>query len=533
MQVLTPHAFAHRLTTSSFSDGVTRTMRPGVDGTISVNLVDLTAQERSLARAALAEITTMTGLTFSFTSGTAKITYLNDGTGANTMTSATGTTIGSATVRISSGRVDTGDGIGSYAFRTYMHETLHALGLGHPQDYGTVRDFSQSGIANDSWQMSLMSYFDQAENTWVNATKAYNLTPMIADFIALRSMYGGPSTVHAGATTYGVGSTAGGALDHAASSGAHGTFLIVDHAGVDHVNFVGFAANQRIDLAPGAISNVMGAIGNMQIAPDTLIEDATGGASADIILGNAAPNRLAGSGGADALYGRGGNDALDGGEGNDRLFGDDGDDLLTGGAGNDSLYGGVGNDRLRVTSGANILDGGSGNDAMTGGTGNDRIIGALGSDTLLANAGNDSLLGGDGGDRLYGLDGADQLRGGAGHDILIGGAGDDWLYGDLGNDDLAAQGGTDVLNGGAGSDMLRGGAGMDRFVFVEGLDTIRGYDDAVDLIDLRGIAGLDSWAELRGHLFHAGNHVEFRMNDQIMRIEWTTIADMDSGDFLW
>ncbi|MFC0339853.1 M10 family metallopeptidase, partial [Paracoccus niistensis] len=340
--------------TTSYSDGMTRTMRPGSDGTITVNLTDLTGQEKWLARATLSEIGEVTGLRFRETSGAAKITYSNDGTGANTRTTASGTTINSATVRIGNDRVSDTDSYGSFAFRTYMHETLHALGLGHPQDYGRIKEFSQSAIANDSWQISLMSYFDQDENTWVNATKAYQLTPMLADYLALKQMYG-PTTIHAGNTTYGVNSNAGGSLDAVASLGGRVTFLIVDRGGVDHVNFASGTAAQTIDLAPGAISSVSGATGNMQIAPDTQIENATGGSGADRIIGNAAANRLVGNGGNDVLHGRGGNDILNGGNGNDRLWGEAGDDQLVGGAGNDSLYGGAGNDRLNDASGTNLL----------------------------------------------------------------------------------------------------------------------------------------------------------------------------------
>ncbi|MGP3699648.1 M10 family metallopeptidase C-terminal domain-containing protein [Rhodobacter sp. NSM] len=354
MHIMTPQKFAQRLMATSYPDGVTRTMDAGRDGTITVSLGDLTLQERGLARAALAEIGTMTGLRFAETSGGAQITYSNGGTGARTETSARGTTITSAEIQIASDRVEPGDSYGSYAFRTYMHETLHALGLGHPQDYSRITEFGASAIANDSWQMSLMSYFDQDENTRVAATKAYNLTPMLADYLALKQMYDAPA-IHAGATVYGVGSTAGGALDHAASLGARVAFLVVDHGGTDHVDFSRWRAAQVIDLMPGALSNVMGAIGNMQIASDTLIENATGGSGADRLFGNAAANRLVGGKGADVLYAGAGADRLLGEEGNDRLRGDGGTDRLLGGTGADTLIGGAGQDRLIGQAGADVF----------------------------------------------------------------------------------------------------------------------------------------------------------------------------------
>lgn len=532
MQVLTAQQFAQRLMTSNYGEGAIRTMRPGSDGAITVNITALTAQEQGLARNALAEIARMTGLNFRETAGSAKITYSHEGSGANTRTTYSGTTINNATVRIAADRVEPGDGYGSFAFRTYVHETLHALGLGHPQDYDRVEEFRQSVIANDSWQMSIMSYFDQNENSWVDATKAYHLTPMLADYLALRQMYGG-TAIHAGDTAYGVNSTAGGSLDAAARLGARATFLIADSGGTDHVNFSASTSAQRISLTAGTISDVMGAVGNMQIAPDTLIENATGGQGADTISGNAAANRLAGGEGHDLLYGRAGGDVLDGGAGNDRLWGEDGNDQLFGGAGNDSLHGGAGNDRLTDSAGSNMLDGGAGNDVLTTGGGNDLLIGGAGADTLFGGAGGDSLRGGDGQDRLLGQLGADVIHAGGGNDAVIGNAGNDTLFGEAGDDDLIGDDGDDVLDGGAGNDLLRGGAGADRFIFSSGDDTIRNFDAAQDVISLRALPGLDTWSDVRAHLVQVGNDVEFRHGADSLRIEGMRIDQLAPDDFLW
>mgnify|MGYP000861024316 CR=1 FL=1 len=532
MRTYSPQQFADSLKTSHYSDGVTRSMRPGRDGTISVNLADLTTQEKWLARAALGELGQITGLRFAETAGRAQITYVNDGSGANTRTAASGGTITSATVRIAASRVEPGDSHGSHAFRTYMHETAHALGLGHPQDYDAVTSFARSAIANDSWQMSLMSYFDQTENTAVDATKAYNITPMLADYVALRQMYDAPA-LHQGHTVYGVGSTAGGALDAAARLGARAAFLVADHSGTDHLNLAGLAAAQRIDLTPGAISGVMGAVGNMQIAFDTWIENATGGTGADGITGNALANRLVGGAGNDTIQGRGGSDVIEGGAGNDRLWGEDGDDHLSGGAGHDQLRGGAGNDRLIDAGGANHLDGGAGNDAITGGIHGDTALGGDGADTIMAGAGNDRVSGGEGGDRLFGAEGADTIHGGGGHDVISGAAGDDVMTGGAGNDDLAAGMGSDVLDGGLGNDMMRGGIGRDRFVFNDGLDIIRNFDSAADVIDLRGLAGLDKWSDVDSRLVQSGNDVLLRHGEDVLRIEWARLQDLDASDFLW
>lgn len=288
--------------------------------------------------------------------------------------------------------------------------------------------------------------------------------------------------------------------------------LIVTRRGNDWIS--GGAGNDSIDGFMGS---------------DTIY----GGSGNDLIEGGKGLDRLWGEEGNDILSGGTDDDTLVGGVGNDILFGGSENDVLIGDAGDDSLYGGAGNDRLNDTSGTNLLDGGLGNDMLIGGTGDDRLIGGAGSDTISAHGGNDRLEGGEGGDRLFGMGGNDTLDSGAGHDILIGGAGNDLLRGGIGNDDLAAEGGRDTLDGGAGNDLLRGGAGADQFIFASGSDTIRNFDRAEDVINLRSFAGLDTWGDVRSQLVQAGHHVEFRQDGHTLKIEWTKLSDLSSDDFQW
>ncbi|MBD2460260.1 type I secretion C-terminal target domain-containing protein [Oscillatoria sp. FACHB-1407] len=122
------------------------------------------------------------------------------------------------------------------------------------------------------------------------------------------------------------------------------------------------------------------------------------------------------------------------------------------------------------------------------------------------------LRGSQGCDVISGRGGADILIGLNGNDTMVGGAGDDRLHGDAGND---------VLTGGVGVDLIWGGAGGDRFVYNsirEGGDRIRGFDSALDKLDLsRVIAGA---GQPPGGL---ANYVRFR------QVGANTVVSIDSN----
>lgn len=115
--------------------------------------------------------------------------------------------------------------------------------------------------------------------------------------------------------------------------------------------------------------------------------------------------------------------------------------------------------------------------------------------------GNDSLkaYGQGGNDVIYGNTQDDFISGGTGNDRLIGYTGNDRLVGDRGDDTLYGGAGNDRIDGYATSgrdyDSLYGGAGYDRFVLggswgvsYQGLGfaTIKDWNAATDLIEVRG-----------------------------------------------
>lgn len=323
------------------------------DHVLDYDISALTPAARELARTALGYYGDLLGIRFvEDTAGAeAAIRFLDEGTGASTQSvlhAGTGV-IQRSDVTISSYLLDkSGAEVGSYGYQLFLHEIGHALGLGHAGPYAGFRNYVASradpdyGMGsniylNDSYQASVMSYFSQAENTTTGADPAFLVTPMPADLLALDHLYGLSAGASAGDSVYGFGAkpTAAGPLAGLATLAAQSAFTIRDTGGVDMLDFSGFARPQRIDLNPGAFSDVGGLRGNMALAPGTVIERAAGGGRGDDMIGNAADNLLLGFGGDDRISGGAGDDTLVGGRGDDRLHGGAGADRLIGGPGGD------------------------------------------------------------------------------------------------------------------------------------------------------------------------------------------------------
>jgi Ca2+-binding RTX toxin-like protein len=147
-------------------------------------------------------------------------------------------------------------------------------------------------------------------------------------------------------------------------------------ADTDTVNYSKRLVGVNVSLGNGLIDD--GEPGTELDFVDIDVENATGGAGDDVLVGNDLANTLTGGVGADELYG---------GESNDDLLGGDGDDILVGDAGGDTMHGDKGNDSL---------DGGIGPDKMFGGAGIDTLTGGPGMDSFFGEAGNDKFFNNDG-----------------------------------------------------------------------------------------------------------------------------------------
>ncbi len=337
---------------------------------------------------------------------------------------------------------------GGYGLQTFIHEIGHALGLNHGGDYdGSGTYEADAKFAIDTWQYSVMSYFEQKDHKENQAVSAYLFGPMIADIKAISDLYG-RLDVNTGDTVYGRGETfLGGLTDIAAHEKS--TFVINDTGGRDLWDCGNLTIGSVIDLRSGYFSDIGGRKGNVSIALGTVIERAIGTAGSDTIQGNDADNEL--QGGA-------------------------GDDTINGGAGNDSLTGGAGTD---------LLDGGLGSDTYVLEDGMDKINDAGGTDTILslisrslvnyASIENLTLTG----------NAAANATGNNLNNFIFGNGANNTLNGGAGNDALYGRGGRDILSGGAGKDSfyfdasLEGGANIDKILDFNVRDDTIFVDDAI------------------------------------------------------
>ena len=194
----------------------------GPGGTLTANIVSLTKQDQQLARWALEAWSNVIGVQFRFVDNDdADITFSNrpDSTATGGILTRDGNLIISSYVNSPINFLtEYGTTIGSRNFMGYLHELGHAFGLGHTGPYSSITlpftyfSSDHNVFLIDSEQASVMTYFSQDRNTYINASRANPVTPMIVDIIAMQKLYGVPDTINTGDTIYGYQSNVEGYL---------------------------------------------------------------------------------------------------------------------------------------------------------------------------------------------------------------------------------------------------------------------------------------------------------------------------------
>jgi Ca2+-binding RTX toxin-like protein len=263
--------------------------------------------------------------------------------------------------------------------------------------------------------------------------------------------------------------------------------------GADTASYETAASAVRVSLKDTSTN-----IGDAQNDSYFSIENLTGSAYADVLIGNTLSNRLSGGLGADTLIGGGGGDTYQGDVGADTVdyataasavtvFMETAQQALNAGSAVGDTYlqienitGSQYNDMITGDNLGNTLIGGEGNDTLDGGTGasvSDKLNGGLGQDTVtyvnaasgvtlsLISGGStgdatgddysliEDVIGSGYNDTLEGDSGNNVIRGGNGDDNLKGGGASDTLYGDAGDDtlsNLATKGSVQTYYGGDG-----------------------------------------------------------------------------------
>jgi serralysin len=434
---------------------------------------------------------------------------------------------------------------GGFSFVTLIHEFGHGHGLAHPHDNGGrsgimngvegegagVADYTTGDFELNQGVFTMMSYEDGWQsspygNASTTAGYGYLGGLMAFDIAAIQDKYGVNEQWATGNDVYTLKDV-----------NAAGTYFasIWDAGGTDAIVYVG-TRDTTIDLRAatlayetgggGRVSYAYGVFGGFTIANGVTIENATGGAGSDTLIGNAAGNWLDGGAGADSMTG---------GAGDDIYFVDDAGDMIfeMAGEGHDTVLAGVshtlganvervfaldpsstaalnftGNDlanELGGTAGANLLDGGAGADLMVGGDGDDIYFvdnaGDVvsdsptgGYDTVFSNVSFvlDSQI-----ERVVALDASSTAA-------LS-------FIGNGSANEITGNAGGNLIDGGGGADILIGLGGADGFAFTSALgsgniDALPDFEVGLDRIYLDDavFAGLAPGA-LAASAFHIGS----------------------------
>jgi len=249
--------------------------------------------------------------------------------------------------------------VGGYDYITVIHEVGHALGLAHPHDgvkFPGVTNPWTGGKNNQNIVLNTVMGYNDLKGPLTSKTKTnygFVAGPMAYDVNAIQHLYGRPSQVSDGNTTYNMSRNY---FQSIVDTG--GTDTIVSTSNKNTVVDLRQATvNGKRKRGGGPPSHQKGVKGGFTISKGTVIENATTGGGNDTLRGNAASNELRGGGGNDRFIAGGGTDYFYGGSGRDTV-------IFRGGKGNYTInklgnaqYKIVGKGRFARISGTTFLFG--------------------------------------------------------------------------------------------------------------------------------------------------------------------------------
>lgn len=392
---------------------------------VSLYHIDLGTQQQAAARAAFAQLSAATGLTFTEITDTdtvhaniriSQTADNDDGSAYGNFPSDTKALAGDIWFgRTNQPYYDLAFK-GTWGYATMMHEIGHTMGLKHGhQDYtnsdlsfyfGAAPRFGTQSLTpdRDGQAWSLMTYTPApfTNSNFAGDKISQPQTYMQYDLAALQYLYGANFTTNATDSVYTFSQTTGEMFINGVGQGApsgNKIFLTIwDGGGNDTIDASNYATGVTVDLRPGEFSTVDSAQLVNNLAYQNLVNLAPGNFAMSLLYNNDARSLI---------------ENVKGGAGNDIFVGNSANNILDGGAGSDTVI-------FTGQTGINVTLNDTGADVIVTHDGEtdtlrsiENIQGTLGADTLIGNAQNNTFSGGVGGaDTLMGLGGDDRLIGG-------------------------------------------------------------------------------------------------------------------------